>query len=80
MLSVMTAFTGLPLTAVVTEYSAVIEVLLLLYEVALHSKQALLSGVHCNAGDTAVWPGSMHCLQRSARYTFLVTLPVLKSA
>ena len=57
MLSVMTAFTGLPLTAVVTEYSAVIEVLLLLYEVALHSKQALLSGVHCNAGDTAVWPG-----------------------
>ncbi len=33
-------------------------------QIALHSRQALLSGVHCNAGDTAVWSEFLLCSVR----------------
>ena len=39
-------------------------------QVVLPNRHMLLSAVHCNARDTAVWPESMHPLICFARYAF----------
>ena len=44
---------------------------------ALHSRQALLSAVYCNAGNAALWPVSMLPVICSACWAFLVTPHVL---